>query len=288
LAAEAFVVGARDALARNDTATVRRILDALKALANTGPWAAHAQDNIAAPMLEHFRKLCGAIREECSVKIVREPNAAKRNKSACDAALKRFRTEIQPELERTIQLVSPDHQVAEQSREEAALGLCGIAIDYTWADDFIGSEQLHKEALQLAHGTVGAIRIEHGLAQVREQAKQQRVFGALTPISSAPTLYTLNGVGFTIYGRSDYDEDSRSYVATYYFVVLFVPILPVCRYRVISVEDGKYRFLGKVPLRKADRWHVGIAAAVILALIFGGTVNSSQNSNPPSSEHSTA
>ena len=115
--------------------------------------------------------------EEYGSKIVREQDAGERNKSTCDAELKRFRAEIEPELNKVIQLVPPDHQVVQESREEAALCLSGIATDYTWADDFIASEKLHEEALRLAHDTLGAIRIEHGLAQIRGAARKQRVFG---------------------------------------------------------------------------------------------------------------
>jgi len=146
---------------------------------------------------------------------------------------------------------------------------------------------LHEEALKVARDTVSAVRIEHGLGQVRVAARKQRVLGALTPISSAPLLFTFNGIGCTVYGRSDYDEDTRSYGMTHYFVVLFVPIFPIGRYRVIDVGGGKYSFLGRLPLRKADRWHLGIAAAAILAFVLGGMVNSSQNSTPRSVQSAT-
>jgi hypothetical protein len=218
------VVAARDALTRNDTSTVRLILAALEELADTGPWAAVAQEDIASPAVERFQALCRAVREEFGSKIVREQGTPEHNKSLCDAALKRFRGEIEPALDRMIQLVPPDHEAAQQSREEAALCLSGIATDYTWADDFIASEKLHEEALRLAHDTLGAIRIEDGLAQVRKAAHTQRVFGA--PISSAPSLSTVNGFGCTLYGGSDYDPETRSYAMTHYFVALFIPSSP--------------------------------------------------------------
>ena len=104
------------------------------------------------------------------------------------------------------------------------------------------------------------------------------MFGSLTPISSAPSLFTFNGFGVTLYGRSDYDEESRSYATTYYFVGLFIPLFPIARYRVIDQGGRRYSFLGKLPLRKADRWHLGIAAAVIAVLLVGG-ISSSQNSS---------
>jgi hypothetical protein len=273
------VVAGRDALARDDASTVRRILVALEELADTGPWVAIAQHDIVSPKVEHFRVLCRTVHEVYGSKIVREQDAGERNKATCDAELKHFRAEIEPELQKIIQLLPPDHQAAQESREEAALCLSGIGTDYTWADDFVSSEKLHEEALKLAQDTVGAIRIEHGLAQIREAARKQRVFGALKPIVSAPSLRTINGFGFTLYGKSDYDEESRSYVMTYYFVALFVPIFPIARYRVINTGASGYRFLGKLPLRKIDRWHVGIAVTAIVAMIVIGAISSNQTSD---------
>ncbi len=278
LAAEVLLVAGRDALARNDASTVRRILDTLGELADTGTWAALAQKDIVAPAVERIRTLCAAVGEDFSSKIVREQNAPPQNKTLCEAALKRFRAEIEPALQRVIQLVPPGHDAAQQSLEEAALCLSRIATDYTWADDFITSEKLQEEALSLAHDTLGVIRIEENLAPIRESARKQRVFGALTPISSAPSLRTVNGFGFKLYGKSDQDDDTESYVTTYYFVALFMPIIPLARYRVIDLGN-QYRFLGKMPLRKGDRWHLGIAAIAAVAIILFGVITSSQTTS---------
>ena len=277
LAAEPFVVAGRDALARDDTSAFRRILAALEELADTGPWAPIAQHDIASPALERFRAMCRAVHEEYGSKIVREQGAGERNRSTCDAELKRFRAEIEPELHKVILLLPPDHQAAQESREEAALCLTGIATDYTWADDFVTSEKLHEEALRFAQNTLGTIRIEHGLQQIRGAARTQRVFGA--PITSAPSLFTWNGFGFSVLGRSDYDQETKSYSTTHYFVAFWaIPLFPIGRYRVIDRGGQGYSFLGKLPFRKADRWHLGIGLAAIAIMILIG-VFSSQNSN---------
>jgi hypothetical protein len=278
LAAEALVVSGRDALARNQTAAVRRIVVALEQLDDTGPWAKSARDEILSPALERFHALCRSVREECGSGIVRKEDAAGRNKIACDAALERYQREVTPALDEVMRLLPARHEAAQNSREEAALCLTGIATDYTWADDFIASEGLHEEALKLAQDAVGAIRIQHGLAQIRESARKQRVFGLLKPISSAPSLSTVNGSGFTLYGRSDYDSDTHSYAATRYFVILFIPIVPVGRYRVINMGGNRYRFLGKLPLRKGDLWHLGVAAAAVLLIILNIMITSGKNS----------
>jgi len=276
LAADGLIVAGRDALARSETSTVRRILAALRALADTGPWAEAAQEDIASPAVERYRALCRAVCEECGSKIAYNQDAAEPNKGVCDAALKRFRSEIEPALHGVTQILPLGDEAAQQSREEAALCLASIATAYTWADDFTASEELHEEALRLAKDTLGAIRIEHGLAEVRDLARKQRVFGALKPISSLPSLAHESDFGFRLYGKSDYDPETQSYATTCYFVLLFIPVFPIARYRVIDTEGG-YRFLGKLPLRKGDRWHLGIVAAAIATVVLIGIINSSRN-----------
>ena len=155
---------------------------------------------------------------------------AKQNKSVCAAEIARYRKDVEPELNRIIQLLPPGYEGALEAREEAALLLSAIATDYTWADDFITSETLREEALKLAENTLGAIRIEDGLEHIRASARQQRVFGS--PISSAPALGTFNTIGCTLYGSSDYDPETKSYATTHYFVALMLPLLPLGRYRV--------------------------------------------------------
>lgn len=120
-------------------------------------------------------------------------------------------------------------------------------------------------------------RILKNLQTVRQN---QKFFSNLKPISSAPSLSTVNGIGCTLYGCTDKDPESGSYLATYYFVLFAIPVFPICRYRVISTGGG-YRFLGKAPLRTFDKWHLfvslGLIAWCALALIYE---SSSTNSSP--------
>ena len=68
---------------------------------------------------------------------------------------------------------------------------------------------------------------------------------------------TINGFGFTLYGNSDHDPETRSYATTHYFVALFVPIFPIGRYRVINMGGNGYRFLGNSRSARpiAGTWH---------------------------------
>jgi hypothetical protein len=59
---------------------------------------------------------------------------------------------------------------------------------------------------------------------------------------------------------------------------------------VINLGGSTYRFLGKLPLRQADRWHLGIAAAAIVAMILIGVFSgesSNVSSTPSTSSYAT-
>ena len=114
--------------------------------------------------------------------------------------------------------------------------------------------------------------------------RDQNFYGNLRPVSSAPSLSTINGIGFTLYGSTDVDSTNGSYLATYYFCLLFIPIFPICRYRVIR-EGKAYRFLGKAPLRTVDKWHLAISAGIILWLVIAvmAAGNTSQSSGKSTS-----
>jgi hypothetical protein len=139
---------------------------------------------------------------------------------------------------------------------------------------------LHEEALKLAPDSVIAIGIKDGLTQVREAKQKLRIFADLKPISGVPWLFTFNGFGFTLYGRSDFDTETQSFIAVYYFTALFIPIFPIARYRVINEKGNLYRFIGKLPLRSIDRMHQGLA---MIGIIVALAVGNSDAYNPPSS-----
>lgn len=60
-------------------------------------------------------------------------------------------------------------------------------------------------------------------------------------------LSTVNGIGATFYGKQDYDAHSNSYITQHWFTILFFPIIPLGKYRVIS-KDNKYLIISKKPL----------------------------------------
>jgi hypothetical protein len=273
LAAEPLLVAGREAIGKNDARTIHLVLTALGELESTGSWAQSAQLEIASPLVERFKGRCKGLRAEFEQTIVRKEDVGQQNRASCAAELARFRADVQPELARLTQLLPPGSEAIQEAREEAALLLSGIASDFTWADQFIESEKLYEEALKLAENTFGSIRIQTALEGIRSSAHHQRVTGE--SIASAPALFSWWGNGFTIYGHYDNDPATNSYTTNYYLTVFFLPVLPLRRYRVIQAGNNRYQFLGKLPLRKGDRWHLGIGlTAIALALVIAIVSNS--------------
>jgi hypothetical protein len=46
-------------------------------------------------------------------------------------------------------------------------------------------------------------------------------------------MYSLNGIGTSLYGKSDINPQDGSYIATKWFIVFLLPIFPLGSYRVI-------------------------------------------------------
>ena len=122
---------------------------------------------------------------------------------------------------------------------------------------------LLEKALELASDNKLRQKLRENLATVQSNLNS---LGDVEPISSAPSLSSINGIGFTLYGSTDKNPSNGSYMATYYFIFFFVPVFPIARYRVIPTGGG-YRFLGKGPLRTFDKFHIAITIG-LLVLVF--------------------
>lgn len=165
-----------------------------------------------------------------------------------------------PQLIANLSASSPGAEILSQGKDEIALTLMHCAVIY-------GNETTKwrpclaflEEALKYASSQEVRSKIQENLKTVRGN---DRLYGDLEPITSAPKLYTINGIGTTLYGSADREPVSDSYLSTYYFVFFAIPIFPISRYRVIETGLG-YRFLGKSPLRTFDKWHIVISLGLI-------------------------
>ncbi|MEX0703863.1 MAG: hypothetical protein WD069_17320 [Planctomycetales bacterium] len=93
-------------------------------------------------------------------------------------------------------------------------------------------------------------------------------FPEMRPVGSPPSLWTINGVGLSIYGRRDYDEETGTYVKTHALCCVFVPVFALGAYRVADAQRGWY-FLGREPLSGlAKAWNWMVISGVACLAVF--------------------
>ena len=97
--------------------------------------------------------------------------------------------------------------------------------------------------------------LKNALKEIKETI-EERVTKSGAPISKAPTLYTINGIGSKIYGD------------TLYFVFFFIPIFPIARYKLDKHGDS-YSFYGKLELHKWQNiWKIIAILIIIYWIIY--------------------
>jgi hypothetical protein len=95
-------------------------------------------------------------------------------------------------------------------------------------------------------------------------------FPDLRKTTAPPTLSSTKGMGLHLLGRRDFDEETRSYVATRWFCLLHIPLIAVDAYRVIDGPNGGWFVLGRAPLSGgAKSWNLILLAAILAAVGFG-------------------
>jgi hypothetical protein len=77
---------------------------------------------------------------------------------------------------------------------------------------------------------------------------------------------SINGIGSTLIGKNDVRPDG-SYLTTEWFIVLFVPIFPVCRYRVSPRGRQSYAIHSKQPPTLRDAIKVYARTILIIGCI---------------------
>lgn len=114
-------------------------------------------------------------------------------------------------------------------------------------------------------------RLKQYARVVDQLLRQRRIF--LMPLKGSPRLASLNGIGATVYGSSDRDVDG-TYVKTHFFIVVFVPILPLAQFLVRDGDNPSQKswlFMGRLPMAPSLRiWRSLFAAAVIASVALGG------------------
>ncbi len=164
----------------------------------------------------------------------------------------------------------------DRAKNEIALALLQCAVAFgNKTDKWKPCISILEQSLRLAAALDIKERISKNLDTVR---RNDLIYGDLTPVSTAPSLKTTNGIGFALYGATDNDAKTGSYLSTYYFVFFAIPVFPICRYRVVPTSNG-YRFFGKAPLRKFDKWHLAIFLGILIWLLISSSTASTANSS---------
>ncbi len=113
-------------------------------------------------------------------------------------------------------------------------------------------------------------------------------FPGAKPVNNPPTLGTLNGFGFGMYGRRNQDSDTGAYVATHCFCALWIPLIPFRSYVVADAPEGGWYFLAKTGLSSFARGWNFLLLAVVLGLIGQGFWNNYQRSPAVQSKRAVA
>jgi tetratricopeptide (TPR) repeat protein len=287
---------ARDAIAHNKSSLCYRALSLLRKAQLPGSISAVLENEVLGAEEDNFEAFCGALQKGLNDKIERTAGNEADNRRISEEELQHFNEEIEPALKRIIAFSGADCGTGLRARDAAANCLNSIALAYTWADEFELARKLQSKACALVpQDSVVRSQIAESAEKVARAARSQQIWKDLKPVDAAPSMSTINGFGFRLYGQSDTDPDTGSYLSTYYFVALFIPIFPIGRYRVRSTGGDSYQFYGKAPLRKFDKWHLGIVSALIASLVIYGIITadssgsysySPSNSYSPSSNNS--
>jgi len=104
-----------------------------------------------------------------------------------------------------------------------------------------------------------------------ERLDLSQKFPRLVPGRCKPTMTRVNGCGFALYGRRDYDDETGSYVSTLCLSLVFVPVLPVRAYRVVDAQHRGWYFLGREPLSMFARLWALLVLLGVAAAIGGGS-----------------
>ncbi len=169
-----------------------------------------------------------------------------------------------------------------QTVARAARRLQPEDLDYDALDEVSGAlaRNDHDSVLRLirSHVSFAPTGWLEGLGrQILQYCQEHAVYNGMKPITGPPSLTTINTVGFKLYGKRDYDPQTNSYIATLYFVVLFLPLFPVSCYRVIAARNG-WRFLGKVPFGRVQKLHLAAFLATLVIWIVSSSRPSASSS----------
>ncbi len=101
---------------------------------------------------------------------------------------------------------------------------------------------------------------------------RRRLF--VEPLQRKPVLTTVNGIGATVYGKSEFNSDDLTYIKSHFLTFLFAPLYPLAEYLVVDAGSGRgWHFLGKLPLRFGLFAWQRLAAFLVIATVAAGATS---------------
>lgn len=102
---------------------------------------------------------------------------------------------------------------------------------------------------------------------MNEEFNLREKFPDLVPVSSGPSLFTINGCGTKLYGERDADGETGAYLTTQCFVLLYIPIFCLRTFRVLQAQSGGWYFLGREPMSLlAKGWNTLILSLIAFSV----------------------
>ena len=98
----------------------------------------------------------------------------------------------------------------------------------------------------------------------------ERRFPTMRRVKSAPGLFTINGIGVSMYGKRDFDTATGTYIKTRCFCLVFIPVFPIDAYRVADAPGRGWYFLGKERVSgfaRGVRWCALACVAISVGMI---------------------
>lgn len=149
---------------------------------------------------------------------------------------------------------------ADEIRISIAFMLRGISVSmWNVHHDIDTAIKTITKALEINLSSDNKEKLNSDYSKLKELKKEREEIGE--PVSSAPSLSLINGCGTTIYWK------------TLYFVIIWIPILPISRYNCEETFNG-YRFFGKLKLHTWQKvWKYGLIGYVSFLIIKALTEN---------------
>jgi hypothetical protein len=256
LALAAIAEAGKAQAAAGNEAVVSRIVQLVRNTPLENELRYGLENEIIGPIEEEIIRLCREISTGCRSKIVHENAAAEKNQPICTTTTPRLDAELLPRLAKLERIAGKDSMFARRARGEIALAFAEIAACWTWADNFMKSEELYKRAHAFAGGTPAEGRIKEAVEKVKNPAHLQR--DKFKPIKNVPPLRTVNGIGISLYSLGiAYPPKPEWRYATLYFVVLFIPLIPLKRYLVTPGGGNSWYFHATIRFGAVQWIHLG-------------------------------